>query len=153
MKKNFIFHIKWKKSENILYFTFIISYFFIVVPILIILEFLNPELVWTDYLNIAAFIFNSAMFIRNTKIMQSKWEEFYLPEVEATKNVILKKTCDTCINSIHLDADKLFQLNLTYRPEIKRGKCRVLYGFKLRKKDCPTCRKWTKIPYSMKEII
>lgn len=156
MKRNFIHHLRWTKS-NILYFAFISSYFIIIVPFLILIEIVNPELQWADAINAAAFIFNTVVFIRNVKKMQEGWEEFYLTDIEATKNVIMNKTCDNCKFCLHIEVEKfvnVYSFGTTTKETITKGEeCRILRNYKFRKDDLPTCKHHEEIPEYIKEYV
>ena len=146
MKRNFIHHLRWTKS-NVLYFCFITLYFFTLVPLLVAIEIVNPGINWNDGINIAAFVFNTTMFVKNTMRMHKQWGEFYLTDIDATKNIILDKTCENCRYCIYVDTSMYINArSITANKVVTKGECRLLCNYKLRKDDLPTCKNYDEIP-------
>jgi len=115
-------------------------YFFILFPLLILIETFNFNIEWNDLVNLSAFIFNFTIVFRSFKTLQKDWSEFYLSDIEATKNVILNKTCGNCFFTLNARA-------ITEGVVLEKSSCKLLGDrFKFKKNDLPTCQKFKEIP-------
>lgn len=155
MKRNFIHHLRWTKS-NILYFAITAFYFFIIVPTIIFIEIANPEFQITDVINISAFVFNIFISLKNIKRLQKGWEEFYLTDIDVVKNVIMNKTCDNCQFCLRVEVEK-FVNPLSFvtktKETITKGECRILKSYRLKEDDLLTCKHFEEIPEHIKNCI
>ena len=139
MKQNFIHHLVWTKSK-IFYIIFMGFYFFILFPLLILIETFNFNIEWNDLVNLGAFVFNFTIVFRSFKTLQKNWIEFYLSETEVAKNIILNKTCDNCFFALNARA-------ITEGVVLEKSNCKLLHDkFKLKKDDAPTCKRFEEIP-------